>query len=457
MDIKKADKKPMAIHTKKKAKLHLKGASETKIKDSNAPAARHGPKAAGTAAGKSASGSAGMKPKKSRRRDADKTKTGKDGTDSGSSGYGGRKGKREKKKVSAPAAAVSAATKAALDEVEGGREVRDAYMTAYMLARPFADAAAAGRRVYRLKAAKEKKLQIKQRRSFIRNRENAACGSAAGAAEKSARMAADGAVKETAKGAAKKASKSPAKRAAADMRGLRSSAGSRMISLFMAKLRQDEAGSSRENQDSMGKALKDILMMHLSAMAKHIMQYAGLSLIGLFAAAALMALPAVAVVTFIYNSPFAVFFPSISSGETTQEVLSAHVAEFNDAVNAELAGHDGYDTSEKIYVNYGGSGTPDNFGDMLMVYMVKHGDGDTATDMTDVAKQNLKAVFDDMCSYTVTSRTDTDTDDEGNTTTTTVKEVNVWLKTCSDMASAYGFNGKQKEVLEQLMGFYGSL
>ena len=43
----------------------------------------------------------------------------------------------------------------------------------------------------------------------------------------------------------------------------------------------------------------------------------------------------------------------------------------------EFRNHAGYDASEKIYVNFEGSGTPDNFCDILMVYMVKlkYGDG----------------------------------------------------------------------------------
>lgn len=125
------------------------------------------------------------------------------------------------------------------------------------------------------------------------------------------------------------------------------------------------------------------------------------------------------------------------------------MSEFNSEVNGELADYAGYGTSEKIYVGFEGSGTPDNFYDILMVYMVKHGNGDTATDMTDKAKQNLKAVFDDMCSYTVSSRTDTETDEEGNTTTTRVKEVNVELKSCYDMVSIYGFNAKEQAVQEE--------
>lgn len=373
-----------------------------------------------------------------------------------------------KKKPPVSAAVVSVAAKTALDEMDGGNEVYEAYMAADALTKPATNAVDAGRNLYRSKAAKEKQQRIKKKQSGSRIREKAVKDSAVKAARKTAQTAAKETAKETGKKATKETSKAAAKTAAAaagtgaggvlagiaageavgiamDKRDVKNSTRNRMIKLFVAKLRQEE------NQDNIGKALKDIVLMRFSMMAKYIVRYVGLFLLGLFAVVALIALPVIAVIAVIYNSPFAVFFPSISSGETTQEVLSAYVSEFNDAVNAELTNHDGYDTSEKIYVNFEGSGTPDNFCDILMVYMVKHGDGDTATDMTDKAKQNLKAVFDDMCSYTITSRTDTDTDDEGNTTTTTVKEVNVELKSCYDMISVYGFNAEEQAMLAELM------
>ena len=191
--------------------------------------------------------------------------------------------------------------------------------------------------------------------------------------------------------------------------------------------------------------------MRFSMAAKYIIRYVGVFLLALFALVALVALPIIAVIAIIYNSPFAIFFPSISSGETTQDVLSAYVAEFNGEVNDELTNYFGYDTSEKIYVDFEGAGEPDNYWDILAVYMVKYGNGDTATDMTDKAKENLKSVFDDMCSCTITSRTDTSTDEEGNTTSTTVKEVNVKLKTYHDMISEYGFDEEEQEMLAELM------
>ena len=373
-----------------------------------------------------------------------------------------------KKKSALPSGIASVAARTALDEMEGGNEVHDAYMTAYTLAKPVTNAVDAGRNLYRSQAAKAKQDKLKKKQAKSRIKEKAVKESAVKTARKTAQAAAKETAKETGKKVAKETSKAAAKTAAAtagtgaggvlagiaageavgiamDKRELKNSTRNRMIKLFVAKLRQED------NQDSIGKALKDIVMMRFSLMAKYIVRYVGLFLLALFAVVALIALPVIAIIAVIYNSPFAVFFPSISSGETTQEVLSAYVSEFNDEVNAELNNHAGYDTSEKIYVNYEGSGTPDNFCDILMVYMVKYGDGDTATDMTDKAKQNLKAVFDDMCSYTISSRTDTETDEEGNTTTTTVKEVNVELKTCYDMVSVYGFNAEEQEMLAELM------
>ena len=369
-----------------------------------------------------------------------------------------------KKKPALPSSIASVAAGTALDEMDGGSEVHDACMTAYTLAKPATNAVDAGRNLYRSKAAKAKQDKLRKKQSRSRIKEKAVKESAVKTARKTAQTAA----KETGKKAAKETSKAAAKTAAAtagtgaggvlvgiaageaagiamDKRDVKNSTRNRMIKLFVAKMRQED------NQDNIGKALKDIVLMRFSMMAKYVVKYVGLFLLALFAIVALIALPVIAVIAVIYNSPFAIFFPSISSGETTQEVLSAYMSEFNDEVNAELNDHAGYDTSEKIYVNYEGSGTPDNFCDILMVYMVKHGDGDTATDMTDKAKQNLKIIFDDMCSFRITSRTDTETDEEGNTTTTTVKEVRVELKSCYDMVSVYGFNAEEQEVLAQLM------
>ena len=515
MNIKKVDDRPMVIHTKEKPRLHVKGTPETKIKGRNVLTVQRGSKMAGTVAGKSGAWSGKIKLKKGSVHVTDKRKTAQtkaasDGMECKvSNGNGqdrrggkiadtnmqGRQGKEQevrqsvnrenriyaqyrktkaekeaaiKKKPAVSAAVVSVAARTALDEMEGGSEVHDAYITAGTLAKPATSAADAGRNLYRSKAAREKQQKIRKKQSKSRIREKAVKESAVKAARKTAQKAAKETAKETGKKAAKGTSKAAVKMAAAaagtgaggvlagtlageavgismDMRDVKNSTRNRMIKLFVAKLRQGE------NQDNIGKALKDVVLMCISMLAKYIVRYVGLFLLALFAVVALIALPVIAVTAVIYNSPLAVFFPSISSGETVQEVLSAYVSEFNAAVDAELTDHAGYDASEKIYVDYEGVGTPDNFCDILMVYMVKHGDGDTATDMTNKAKQNLKAVFDDMCSYTISSRTDMDIEGGEDTVSTTVKEVNVELKSCYDMVSVYGFDAEEQAMLEELM------
>lgn len=46
---------------------------------------------------------------------------------------------------------------------------------------------------------------------------------------------------------------------------------------------------------------------------------------------------------------------------------------------------------------------PSNYYDIMAVYMVKHGVGDTATVMNDTSKGWLQAVVNDMCSYTTST------------------------------------------------------
>lgn len=61
-----------------------------------------------------------------------------------------------KKKSAVPPAVVSVAAKSALDEMDGGNEVYEAYMAADTLTKPATNALDAGRNLYRSKAAKEK-------------------------------------------------------------------------------------------------------------------------------------------------------------------------------------------------------------------------------------------------------------------------------------------------------------
>ena len=143
---------------------------------------------------------------------------------------------------------------------------------------------------------------------------------------------------------------------------------------------------------------------------------------------------------------------------------SAYVQEFNRDVNTKVNEHTGYDLGELVYVDYEGmEENPSNYYDIMAVYMVKHGVGDTATVMNDTSKGWLQAVVNDMCSYTTSTGTKDveETDADGNVTTVTksVLYVNVTLKSYRDMISVYGFNSDQVEMLEQIMSpeFMGQL
>jgi len=182
----------------------------------------------------------------------------------------------------------------------------------------------------------------------------------------------------------------------------------------------------------------------------------GLVLLLLVLVVAMITIPVIAVVAVIYNSPFALFLPPLEAGDTVQTVASAYVAEFNRDVNTLANEHIAYDQGQVVYVDYEGmDATPSNYYDILAVYMVKYGVGDTATIMNDTSKAWLKSVVDDMCSYTTStgSETETVTNEDGttSTTTTTYLYVNVILKSYRDMISEYGFDRNEVEMLEEIM------
>lgn len=495
MKIKKVNEKLMVIHTKEKPKIHVKATPEAKVKGRKVLTIQRGLKIT-----KGRSAVKAFSSQKSKRKVIEvKVQTVRKsiGTDKESfsgktadslerrpsarkeeqqpvKGEGSlynqyRKSKKDRadiigNKSGSVKMAGAIGTKAALDQMEGGSEVYDAYMVMGSMAKPATNIFDAGKRLYRSQATKAKENQMKKIESGKRIGKKAVKDSSIKSAKESAKAAAKKTVKKTAKKAGKATAKvttttvatglggvlvgavsGEAAGIALDKRDIKNSTRNRMIQLFAAKFRQED------NQDSIGKALKDVVMMRFFMLQKYLMRYVGGFLLVLFTLVAIILLPVIAVITVIYNSPFAIFFPSISSGESTQQVLSTYMTEFNRDVESEVNNYAGYDGSEKVYLNFEGAGTPDNYYDILAVYMVKYGDGDTATDMTDKAKENLKAVFDDMCSYRISSKTETTEDEEGNTTTYSIKCVNVILKTYRDMIPAYGFDTDEQKVLEELM------
>lgn len=68
-----------------------------------------------------------------------------------------------------------------------------------------------------------------------------------------------------------------------------------------------------------------------------------------------------------------------------------------------------------MYVDFEGE-SAGNFNDIVTIYMVKYGVGDTATIMNDTSKSKLKEEFDNMCSYTTSSGSETTENEDGSTT-----------------------------------------
>ena len=469
----------MVIHTKEKTKLHIKQEPETKIKGRNVLVVDKSPKIAGMDKEDK------TVIKKSSAKEAVKNSMQKE---KGVYAQVQRaKQDREKaigKKNSTAKAVASAGAMTALDQMDGGNEVYESYQVARTLSAPAESAADAGRRLYRSQVAKAQAKKIKKVQSGKKIGKKAVKDSATKTAKYTAKKVAKEAAKETAKETAKIAAKETAKATAnvvtttatttagtaispgvgtaiglaagsvvgyaagveMDYKDMKATSRARKLKFFLDKMNAEE-----QQKDSFAKLVKDLVVGKVSMMIKAAAPIIGLVLLLLVLLVAVVAIPVIAVIAVLYNSPFAIFLPSISTGDTTQNVLSAYVSEFNGDITTELNDLEGCDRSEKVYVNFGGEGIPDNYCDILVVYMVKYGDGDTATDMTDKAKENLKTVFDDMCSYTTSTGTETDTDAEGNETEVSVKYVNVTLKTYQDMISEYGFNTEEQEMLAELM------
>ena len=456
MKIRKVDDKPMVIHTKEKAKIHTHEQKGAKIKSSNIYTVERGPKTIGAKVSDDK--------KKSYRKSIIHQSEPKN---KGLSRFKRNlkesntsiKTKNTNLHIAGKTGALAAG--AVTEQVEGGHEVSQAAYLAYELSRPVTGTASKGAAFFRKKAATEAKKRIKK----VEAGKKLAKKTAKKAAKDTAKAVAKETAKETAKTTAKVVTKTATKAAAtaagtAVAPGVGTAIGmaagyaagvsievkdekmtnrSRKIKFFLDKMK------AQENQtDSVAKLVKDLIVRKAITWVKAAAPIVGLVLLLLVLVVAMIAVPVIAVIAILYNSPFALFLPPLESGDTVQTVTSAYVQEFNRDVNTKVNEHTGYDLGE-------------------LVYMVKHGVGDTATVMNDTSKGWLQAVVNDMCSYTTSTGTKDveETDADGNVTTVTksVLYVNVTLKSYRDMISVYGFNSDQVEMLEQIMSpeFMGQL
>lgn len=372
----------------------------------------------------------------------------------------------------------------ASEQIEEGEELRDSVAIASLALYPFSGAVSKGRDLYRNKS-QEQRLAMKLKRVDLGNRvRNKTSNNTSNTTEKkvnrksgsnytkeSTRVKSKGLcslrgastdsiatgakgissrtsvgkddVKDIGKVNGKAMSKAIGKAAGHSFNrsAIKNNTRSRMLHYFMNKSKQSDYG------DNIGALLKDLVMMRVSVVVKHIAGYIGGLLLNLVLLIAITCLPVMLVIAVVYNSPLAIFFPPLEDGDTVMSVTSAYIQDFNRDVTTLANEHAGYDGGS---ISYAGS-VADNYYDIMVVYMVKYGVGDTASVMNDTTREKLKEVFDDMCRFQTSVSSEIVENEDGTITTYSILNVSIIKRTYEDMISFYGFDTDEVQLLEEMM------
>lgn len=217
---------------------------------------------------------------------------------------------------------------------------------------------------------------------------------------------------------------------------------SRMMKYFMDKLKSGE-----EQNDSLFKLVGSIVKNKVAYIIMQVMSLLAPLVVPILIVVMVATGIVFAIIAVLYNSPFAIFLPPLESGDTIQTVTTQYVSEFNQEIQTLVDEHKDADEGRKVYVDYEGMNSePSNYYDIMCVYMVKYGYENTATKMNETNKQNLKAVFDDMCRYT----TEKVTEKKGKKKKKYL-EVRITLKSYTEMSEQYQFDEERQATLNQLM------
>ena len=217
---------------------------------------------------------------------------------------------------------------------------------------------------------------------------------------------------------------------------------SRMMKYFMDKLKSGE-----EQNDSLFKLVGSIVKNKVAYIIMQVMSLLAPLVVPILIVVMVATGIVFAIIAVLYNSPFAIFLPPLESGDTIQTVTTQYVSEFNQEIQTLVDEHKDADEGRKVYVDYEGMNSePSNYYDIMCVYMVKYGYENTATKMNETNKQNLKAVFDDMCRYT----TEKVTEKKGKKKKKYL-EVRITLKSYTEMSVEYQFDEERQETLNKLM------
>lgn len=383
MKIKKVDDKPMVIHTKQKAKLHTHEPKQAAIKGSIVYTVDRDPTK--------------KKADNGKYRKSTVHQVQKEGMFSKYRKQMKQAGQSIKVKDSSLRNAGMVGGKVMTDQIEGGHEIQQSAMIMYEASKPVTGTASRGAELFKRQVINQQKRKIKKVEAGKKIAKKGVKGTAKKVAKESSKKVA----KESAKTVAKETSKVVAKTATTaattaagtavspgvgtvigiaagevvgeavaykmDKQDMTNNVRSRKIKFFLDKMKAQD-----EQTDSLVKLVKDIFVQKGMFVAKYVAKLVLPILLGLVLLVSVVAIPVVAIVGTIYNSPFAIFLPPLEDGDTVTTVASAYVADFNREVNELKSNHTGYDDGKIVYVGYEGEGNPSNYYDILAVYMVKY-------------------------------------------------------------------------------------
>lgn len=427
MDIKKVDDKPMIIHTRKKSKLHIHGSKEGMIKGKDIVSKQNVNESNTSSEGSNHRRVYRFNEKLASQNESIKIRN--------SSLYIKDTGTMKTIKGVGEIGADLAA-----DQIEGGDELRDAANVANNMVSPINDTVKKG-------VSFTKETIDKARYDYIRNKikkqdisskiikdkiKRVAKKTAKKTASDTAKEASKEVSKETAKTAGEIAAQIAAQTAAeitteATVETVGATVGTtagpegtlvgfaagavighevgkevgRSIekadakaSIRLRKIRWfiDKTKAQEEQKDSLVKMIRDVVIRDVIMRIRTIRTQTVMMGAIFLSVYLSVAIPIIAIIAIIYNSPLAVFFPSPDTGnDDIRTVLCSYYMDFNQQIIAlEEAGND-------ITYQNSKNGVPvSNFNDTLMVYMVLYSDGKAGYVMDKEGKNNLKKIFDEM-------------------------------------------------------------
>ena len=365
-----------------------------------------------------------------------------------------RKVRKDKKGVlkKGEDAMVRKGTRATLDQMEGGEEVENSLITAAVVTSPMRKTTKKVGKVVR-EQIKRKHIKETQIKSVRENKKSAKKKIKSECVKQADSLVGDKKIhyqSNNVKAESRRVGVNKSGRTKKGESNSKAASGkSRKLAFFMEKfMKAGSQSAGAINTENPGSGVSEVVKMIAVQVGLLLLPIALLLLLVIGVAAVII----VIVVAVIYNSPFAIFFPPLESGDTVMTVTSQYMAEFNREINTLVSEHKDCDIGKIVFVDYEGTASaPSNYYDVMSVYMVKYGVGDTATVMNDTAKANLKTVFDDMCTYTTSTREEKIKNDEGKKEKKKILYVNVTLKTYYQMETVYVMSDDEISLLNSLM------